>query len=123
MAEQISWSFLVRVGGGPQVTASDAMDVDGYDKFKITVPDTETQQVDLVPTGSEPVRLLVINPATPAETLTYRVGSNDVPLDAPHVLLGAGAVGLLEGATSLSFTNGTGAEAEIEILVGRDATP
>jgi hypothetical protein len=39
------------------------------------------------------------------------------------VLIGAGAVSLLGGATSLSFTNNTGTDAVIEILIGRDATP
>jgi len=60
---------------------------------------------------------------SPDAKLTYKVGANDVPLDGPHVLIGAGAVGLLGGATSLSFTNKTGADAVIDILVGRDATP
>lgn len=123
MAEQLNWSYLVTVDGGPQVKASGTTCVDAYDKLTVAIPDGEDQQVDLVPSGSEPVKLLVINPFTPDAKLTYKVGSSDVTLDAPHVFLGTGVVGLLAGATSLTFTNGTGDEAKIEILVGRDATP
>jgi len=51
------------------------------------------------------------------------VAGNTIKLDAPHVLLGEGAVGLLGGATSLSIKNETGESATVEILIGRDATP
>ena len=47
-----------------------------------------------------------------------------IPLDGPHVLIGAGAVALLAATVgTLEFTNGTAEDAEISILAGRDATP
>ena len=67
--------------------------------------------------------MLVINPRTPAATLTYKVGAADVALDGPHVLIGAGAVSLLDANIgTLTFSNTGAADAELDILVGRDAT-
>lgn len=121
MGEKINWNYVAQALNGPSISASGSVDVDAYDKIEVTVPDTTTQAVNLAPAGT--VSLLVINPASPDAKLTYKVGGNDVTLDGPQVLIGAGAVGLLGGATSLSFTNKTGADAVIDILVGRDATP
>ena len=121
MAEKISWNYVSQALNGPSVSAAGELEVDAYDKLAVTIADTTSQQVDLVPGGT--VSLLVINPQTPSEDLTYDVGGTDVPLDGPHVLIGAGAVSLLGGATSLTFTNNSGADALIEILIGRDATP
>lgn len=122
MAETIKWNFVTRVLNGPSVSAAGSIDtVDAYDKFDISLADTDSQAVDLTPGGD--TFLLVINPRTPHADLSYELDGNPVALDGPHVLFGAGAVGLLGGATSLTFTNNTGADAVIEILIGRDATP
>ncbi len=121
MAESISWNFVTQALAGPSVSAAGTLTVDAYDKFEVTIADTASQAVNLVPSGT--VSLLVINPQAASEDLTYDVGGNDVPLDGPHVLIGAGVVSLLGGATSLTFTNNTGADAVIDILIGRDATP
>lgn len=121
MGEKISWNYVTQALNGPSLSAAGDIEVDAYDKFEVTVGDTATQAVNLVPAGT--VSLLVINPASPDAKLTYKVGGNDVPLDGPQVLIGAGAVSLLGGTSNLSFTNNTGADAVIDILVGRDATP
>jgi hypothetical protein len=121
MGEKVNWNYVAQALNGPSLSAAGSIAVDAYDKFEVTVPDNATQAVNLVPAGT--VALLVINPASSDKKLTYKIGANDVPLDGPHVLIGAGAVSLLGGATSLSFTNNTGTDAVIDILVGRDATP
>ena len=122
MSETINWNFVTKVLHGPSVSANDSItDVDAYDKFDIDLADSVTQTVNLVPTGS--ISLLVISPNTPDADLSYDLDGSPVALDGPHVLIGSGAVGLLGGATSLTFTNNTGADAGIEILVGRDSTP
>ncbi|CAH1087703.1 hypothetical protein [Candidatus Nitrotoga sp. 1052] len=121
MAEKINWNFVVQALNGPSVSGSDTMEVEAYDKIKVTITAGATQQVNLVPSGT--VSLLVINPAVPDADLSYKVGAKVVALDSPHVLIGAGAVSLLGGAANLSFTNNTAADATIEILLGRDATP
>ena len=122
MSETIKWNFVTQVLQGPSVSAAASIDdVDAYDKFDIDLADSVTQTVNLVPSGS--ISLLVINPKTPDENLSYDLSGSPVALDGPHVLIGSGAVSLLGGATSLAFTNNTGADAVIEILVGRDSTP
>lgn len=122
MSETINWNFVIKVLQGPSVSASGSIDdVDAYDKFGINLADSVTQAVNLVPSGN--ISLLVINPKTPDKDLSYDLSGTPVALDGPHVLIGSGAVSLLSGATSLTFTNNTGADAVIEILVGRDSTP
>ena len=121
MSETIKWNFVTQVLQGPRVSAAASISVDAYDKFDITIANTVTQTVNLVPADS--ISLLVINPKTPHEDLSYDLSGSPVALDGPHVLIGSGAVSLLGGATSLDFTNSTGTDAVIEILVGRDSTP
>ena len=122
MSETINWNFVIQVLQGPGISAAASItDVDAYDKFDISLADTVTQAVNLVPAGN--ISLLVINPQTPDADLSYDLSGSPVALDGPHVLIGSGAVSLLGGATSLTFTNNTGADAVIEILVGRDSTP
>lgn len=122
MSETIKWNFVTQVMKGPSVSAAASIDdVDAYDKFDITLEDAGTQAVNLTPGGA--TSLLVINPLIPHEDLSYELSGNPIALDGPHVLIGAGAVSLLGGATSLTFTNNTGADAVIEILIGRDSTP
>lgn len=123
MSERIKWNFATQVSGGPTVSAAATIsDVDAYNKFDISLPDATSTNVNLT-SATDVISLLVINPKAPDEDLTYALGTEDVKLDGPHVLIGAGAVSLLGGATSLTFTNGTGADAVIEILIGRDSTP
>lgn len=122
MSETIKWNFVTQVLKGPSVSAASAIDeIDAYDKFEIALADTGTQVVNLTPGGA--TSLLVINPRPPHADLSYELDGNPVALDGPHVLIGTGAVSLLGGATSLTFTNNTGADAVIEILIGRDSTP
>lgn len=121
MAEKISWNYVAQALNGPSLSGQGELEVDAYDKIEVTITAGATQQVNLVPSGT--VSLLVINPAVPDIDLSYDVGGNAVALDGPHVLIGTGAVSLLGGAANLSFTNNTGADATIEILLGRDATP
>lgn len=121
MTEKINWNYVAQALNGPSVSAQGGMEVDAYDKFAVTLADNATQQVNLVPGGT--VSLLAINPSPASDKLTYKLGSVDVKLDGPHVLIGSGAVGLLGSLASLTFTNKTGADAVIEILIGRDATP
>jgi hypothetical protein len=121
MGEKINWNYVVQALDGPSLSAAGNVEVDAYDKLEVTIADNATQQVDLVPSAS--MSLLIINPASPGEDLSYKVNGNDVKLDGPQVLIGAGAVSLIGGATNLTFTNNTGADAVIEILIGRDATP
>ncbi len=122
MPETIKWNFVAQVLKGPSVSGAAKIDgIDAYDKFDVSVPDAQSQTVNLTPGGD--TFLLIINPQAPNAALSYELGGNPVALDGPHVLIGTGAVGLLGGATSLTFSNNTGDDAAIEILIGRDSTP
>jgi hypothetical protein len=124
MPEKLNWSYAAQVVGGPTLAASGALDVEAYLKLTVTVPAGGSLDVEVLPGGGGSVQLLVINPAVPSEDLTYTVGTEEVVLDGPHVLIGAGAVGLLAGTVgTLTFDNAGAEDAEIAILAGRDATP
>jgi hypothetical protein len=69
---------------------------------------------------------------TPDKTLTYSVNDagveETIELDAQQLLMGDGAVGLLDAASgeepeTLHFTNGLDKPVNIEILVGRNVAP
>ena len=120
MAEKLNWNYLANALNGPSVSGAGSIEVDAYDKFAITVTAGATQEVNLVP--GDAISLLIINPKPPSTDLSYALGGNPVALDGPHLLIGAGAVSLLGTVTSLKFTNNTGSDAVIEILIGRDAT-
>ena len=97
--------------------------------FKVPVPSREDQcpgkaTIEVQPGGSGQVKFLMITSGIYDPKLTYHV-DGDIPIqpDAPQLLAGNGAVGLV-GPTQRQFvfTNGTGKPASIEILVGRKAT-
>jgi hypothetical protein len=112
------------VAGGPTLAANGTLDVEAYLKLTVTVPAGGSLDVEVLPGGGGSVQLLVINPARPSEDLTYTVGAEEVVLDGPHVLIGAGAVGLLAATVgTLTFDNAGAEDADIAILAGRDATP
>jgi hypothetical protein len=124
MAERLKWSYAARADGGPSVSGAGTVEVDAYVKASVTVPAGATQAVEILPGSGAPLRLLVIAPSVPSADLTYAAGGADIALDGPHVLVGAGAVALLaDPVGTLSFTNGTAADARVDILAGRDATP
>ncbi len=124
MPEKLNWSYVAQVVGGPTLAANGALDVEAYLKLTVTVPAGGSLEVEVLPGGGGSVQLLVINPAVPSEDLTYTVGTEEVVLDGPHVLIGAGAVGLLAATVgTLTFLNAGAEDAEVAILAGRDATP
>jgi len=124
MPEQMKWSYSVQAVRGPTVAGNGVLEVDAYLKLNVTVPANGTLEVEVLPDGGGSAQLLVINPGKPSDKLSYKVDGDDVLLDSPHILIGAGAVGLLaETVGTLEFKNDGNEDAEISILVGRDATP
>jgi hypothetical protein len=125
MAEKLKWSFSAQVAGGPTLAGTgDIADVDAYVKLNVIVPANGNQDVEVLTGTGGAVELLVISPAKPSAKLTYEVDGDDVPLDGPVVLIGAGAASLLADTIgTLKFKNGTAEDAAISILAARDATP
>ena len=131
MSIKINWALNVQVADGPRVVTADAVDVDAYDNIEVVVPKHQnnadgTATVDVQPGDQSHVMFLLIKADTYQNSpVSYTVeGSNkSVKLDAQQVLIGAGAVGLLDGApTKLTFTNTGATDATIRILIGRKAT-
>lgn len=129
MPETIVLTVGAEVASGPKMKESRALTVDAYDKISITVPDgANDMEVELQPGGTGSVRLLLVKSSQYGDELKYKVntGSTEHVLDQPHVLIGTGAVGLFGSEpTKLVFDNalGAGKDAQIQILVARDATP
>jgi hypothetical protein len=124
MPEQLKWSYSVQAVRGPTISGNGILEVDAYLKLNVTVPAVGSLDVEVLPDGGGSVQLLVINPAKPSKDLTYIVDAVNVPLDGPHVLIGAGAVSLLAATIgTLKFENAGAEDAEISILAGREATP
>jgi hypothetical protein len=129
MPETIVLTVSAEVASGPKLKETRTLSVDAYDKISVTVPDgTSNLEVELQPGGTGSVRLLIVKSNVYGDALKYTVnaGTTDRVLDQPHVLIGTGSVGLFGAEpTKLTFDNalGAGKDAQIEILVGRDATP
>jgi hypothetical protein len=129
MPETIVLTVAAEVASGPKLTEGRTITVDAYDKISVTVPDgTSNFEVELQPGSTGSVRLLIVKSSQYGDALKYTVntGTTDHVLDQPHVLIGTGAVGLFGSEpTKLVFDNalGAGKDAEIQVLIGRDATP
>jgi hypothetical protein len=133
MSDNISLTMNVHVSGGPKMTTTRTITVEAYDSIKVTILGTDSgsadadKQVEVQPGGSGQVSFLSITSDRYDAGLTYKVNSSGNPaiaLDQPHVLIGKGAVGLLDPAPAeLFFSSSIAADAEVQILVGRDATP
>jgi len=127
MVEKMSWSARVEVANGPRLSAADVLEIEAYDKVGITLAAGAADvDVDLQPAEAGQVVLLMIKTSARDPAITYSpdAGATKIPLDAPLILIGTGAISLL-GADpkQLQLANGTANDVEVEILVGRDATP
>ena len=133
MGTKISFKVDLAVEKGPSSSLTQDLDVDAYDLLKVKVPagDTTTPgtiTVDVQPGQTKQIKLLSLTSSMYDEKLTYKIDAagNDIPLDAPQLFVGAGSLGLI-GATAKQFvfTNraGLAKPADLQILVGRKATP
>lgn len=127
MPETIVLTVSADVASGPKLKESRTLAIDAYDKISVAVPDGTTDlEVELQPGGAGSIQLLIVKSNVYGDDLKYTVNADttDHVLDQPHVLIGTGSVGLYGAEpTKLVFDNALGEEAQIQILVGRDATP
>jgi hypothetical protein len=126
MPETIVLTISAIVGAGPKLKESRTLAVDAYDKISVDVPDQAKLAVELQPGGGGSIQLLLVKSSLYGADLKYTVNSDttDRVLDQPHVLIGTGSVGLFGmEPKKLTFDNKTGEDVQIEILIGRDATP
>src|SRR6266478_2023985 len=120
MATSISWKLNVSIPSGPSLALSSA----------VTVPNTTAAppaevEVDVQPGAVGRVRFLVVRSDVYGDNLKYRVHATANPEQALNdtlVLVGAGSVALLGAQVDkLIFINTLGHDANLEILVGRQA--
>ncbi len=128
MPEKINWTLNVQVVGGPKLSASSTLALDAYDKIQVGIEaGAADKKVEVQPGGAGHVRFLLITSDPYGEELTYKVNDSGstkvIKLDGPHLLVGKGAVELLDPApSSLFFSSSLTKDAAVEILIGREAT-
>ena len=129
MAEKINWNFVAQVLKGPSISGADSLEVDAYEKFDFTIAKEGNNTVALQ--DASKISLLIIISATPDPEIIYKGGTGVTPkklpgepdsgyvLEAPHIFIGQIAKDFFRESTDITFTNGTDAEVEIQILIGR----
>jgi hypothetical protein len=131
MPTSISWRLTIDIPSGPSLALGSAIAVEAYDRIAITVPHSAAGppaevEVDVQPGAVGRVKFLVIRSDSYGDKLLYKVHATGNParvLDDTLVLVGAGALDLLGAPVDkLLIINTLGHPANIEIIVGRQAT-
>jgi hypothetical protein len=127
---QIIISTNVVVPGGPKFASNEKLEVQAYDLIEVTVPkntDATSAVETLLPGSVGAGQLLAIKSDWYGDDLKYALesGGTDFTLDRPLILAGTGAVAFFVNSTgapsSLFFTNASGNDAKVQILIGRHA--
>jgi len=123
----ITWQFQAAIPGGPAFTISQPpIEVQAYDVASATITaGASSVDVAVQPSStSGDVVFVVVNSDQYGAGLTYKVdgGSASHALDAPHVLLGSGAVGFMNAGAppqTLTFSSTLAKDANVQVVVGR----
>jgi len=123
----ITWQFQATIPSGPAFTVSQPpIAVQAYDVASATIAKGASGIDVSVQPSSTPgdVVFVAVTSDQYGAGLTYKVdGSSDThALDAPHVLLGAGAVGFMNAGAppqKLTFTSTLTKDANVQVFVGR----
>ena len=127
MSSNITWQFQATIPGGPALTLKTPdIPFAGYDVVALTIPaNTNNVAVDIQPSaGAGEVVFLVVSSSQYDAKVTYTVDgiATSHALDGPHVLLGSGAVSLLNDAAApqkLTFDNTLTKDINVQVVVGR----
>ncbi|GAB4367319.1 MAG: hypothetical protein Kow00121_05500 [Elainellaceae cyanobacterium] len=127
-----------QIKSGPQVSFSQEIPAEAYDKVEVVVPPGGQEvSVNVQPGTLAQVSFLLIqsslysNPKDAAQKVSYGITATNINLDQPQIFLGTGAVSILgSDPQTLKFKNDYPAEGDaaetnkavIQILVGRKAT-
>ena len=126
MSEIIDITVNARVKNGPAVGFSNSLKLDAYDKLKVVIPASGSEDIQLVPVATNIVQCMFIKADRYSTDITYDVNGagNPIILDTPQSYIGQGAVSVLDTSSpsTLNITNNLAADdVTIEILVGRSA--
>ena len=125
MAETINWLYSVRADRGPTAALNGTLEADAYERISVTVLAGGTTDVTVAPGTWADIRSLVVSADDLSGAVTVQPeGATAAPLDAPFVLLGAGAVSLLgAGNANVTLANASAEDVLVDFFVARDATP
>jgi hypothetical protein len=123
----ITWQFQAAIPGGPAFTITQPnIGIGAYDVASATIAAGASNVDVVVQPSSTPgdVLFLVVSSDTYGAGLTYTIdgGGTAHALDAPHVMLGAGAVGMMNGGAppqKLTFSSSLAKDANIQVVAGR----
>ncbi|NIM94490.1 MAG: hypothetical protein GTO18_12380 [Anaerolineales bacterium] len=141
MSPNISCSVAVDIVGGPELSITQNIAVDAYDRIDAVVPATTPgvggaastpgkAKLEVQPGGTGQVQFLLITSSVYDSDLTFKVDGEPADpdnrvLDAPLFLMGAGTVSMLASTQkNFEFSNDITppTAASIVIFVGRKAT-
>src|ERR1700756_3059941 len=123
---EITWQFQASIPGGPSFSITQPhITVGAYDVASATISKGTSKEVVVQPSSSPgDVVFMVVSSDIYGAKLTYKIdaGTTDNALDAPHVMLGTGAIGFMTGGAppqKLTFTNNLDTDASIQVVAGR----
>jgi hypothetical protein len=124
----VNWQFHAAIPGGPSLLLNQpGIPIAAYDVAVVDIaPGVSGIDVLIQPSSSTgDVVFLVVSSSVYDPGINYTVDALTVKrvLDGPHVLLGSGAVGLLNNTAppqKLVFNNTSTKKASVQVMVGRN---
>jgi hypothetical protein len=129
MPTNIAWKLTLDVPSGPQLSRASAVEVDAVDRIAVTIPDTSAAPaattVEVQPGAAGRVKLLMITASKYGPDVEYQVHDSSATAQVfsdALFLADSGAIDLLGTPfDNLLITNTSGADVDVEIVVGRAA--
>jgi hypothetical protein len=119
----IHYQVTVQVTGGPKMTVARTLAVEAYDVVDVAIPADSSASVEIEPAAAAGRVKLMLLTADTYEDLEYELDGTAHALDGPALLVGEGAVALLDATPgTIEFTNAHPTDVRpIHVLVGRAA--
>lgn len=131
MSDQIQYTFAVEVGSEIEVSDKQTIEIDGYSKNRVTIPDGDSKVLtDAFPiaNGSAEDIKFILMTADEYEGLEYAFkkdngGWSYQGFDQPFILATRGAIDSVGIENEdISFKNGAGEERTVQVIVGRSTS-
>jgi hypothetical protein len=127
----IALQTAVKFNSAETVEVASSASVEALENLSIKIPDGAADlQIAGTSAANADVGFVMIRASAYGAKLTYKLGKKTntaITLDGPLVLMGPGAITVLAGGggdmKALFFSNATGADVGVDVVIGRDATP
>ena len=127
---RIAHQSTVDIPNGPSISSSRSVEVEAFDLIEVELASGAADvEVEVQPGAAGQVKFLAVTSTRYGPEVSYKVNTAAATethaLDQPHVLAGDGAVAMLDASPELLFLSNafTDGDVNVQILVGRDATP